>query len=62
MGTMRVEPARISTWTARAVTTSWNLFDLQLAFYAVALAVVGLLMAYTNSAGSPLSARATPTR
>jgi cell division protein FtsW (lipid II flippase) len=62
MGTMRVESARMNTWTARAVTTAWNLFDLQLAFYALALAVVGLLMAYTNSAEDPLEAGSVFTR
>ena len=62
MGTMRVESARFGTLTARVSTGSWNRFDLQMAFYALALAVVGLLMAYTNSAGAPLEAGSVFTR
>ncbi len=54
MGTLRVEVARLGTLASRASSGSWNLFDLQLAFYALALAIVGVLMAYTNSGGAPL--------
>jgi rod shape determining protein RodA len=56
MGTLRVEVARLGTLASRASSGSWNLFDLQLAFYALALAIVGVLMAYTNSSGAPLEA------
>jgi rod shape determining protein RodA len=62
MGAMRVERAAGDSFTARAPTASWGSFDIQLAFYAVALAVLGLLMAYTNSVGAPLTPGSTFTR
>ncbi|MEO7117926.1 MAG: rod shape-determining protein RodA [Candidatus Limnocylindrales bacterium] len=62
MGTLRVQPARLGTLGSRAATGTWGQFDLQLAFYAVALAIVGLLMAYTNSSGAPLEAGSIFTR
>ena len=52
MGVLRLEPARLGTWAARSATAAWHLFDVQLAVYALLLAVVGVLMAYTNSTGS----------
>jgi rod shape determining protein RodA len=55
MGAMRVERGMSDTFTARAPTASWRAFDVQLAFYALALAVLGLMMAYTNSVGAPLA-------
>jgi rod shape determining protein RodA len=55
MGAMRVERGMSDTFTARAPTASWRAFDVQLAFFALALAVLGLMMAYTNSVGAPLA-------
>jgi rod shape determining protein RodA len=51
---MRVQPANVGALASRPNTGTWGNFDLQLAFYALALAVVGLLMAYTSSSGAPL--------
>lgn len=62
MGAMRVHRAGQESFTARAPTAAWGSFDVQLAFFALALAVVGLLMAYTNSAGEPLAVGSTFTR
>ncbi|MEP7158717.1 MAG: rod shape-determining protein RodA, partial [Chloroflexota bacterium] len=39
----------------RPESGSWASFDIQLAFYGIALAVIGLLMAWTNSPGGPLA-------
>ncbi len=55
MGTLRLEPARIGGLSSRAVSTVWSVFDVQLAVYAVALVIMGLLMAFTNSDGPPLA-------
>lgn len=54
---MRVDErhAAVAGRVARPATTNWQAFDLQLVFYALALAVIGLLMAWTNSSGSPLA-------
>jgi rod shape determining protein RodA len=49
MGVLRLQPPRLTTLTARSATAILNVFDIQLAFYALALAVVGLMMAYSNS-------------
>lgn len=62
MGAMRVERGMSDTFTARAPTAAWRSFDVQLAFYALALAVIGLMMAYTNSIGAPLAPGSTFTR
>ncbi|HVM29968.1 MAG TPA: FtsW/RodA/SpoVE family cell cycle protein [Candidatus Limnocylindrales bacterium] len=59
---MRVERGMSDTFTARAPAASWRSFDVQLAFYALALAVLGLMMAYTNSVGAPLAAGSVFTR
>ena len=53
MSTLRLEPARVGTLTAREGEGRWYGFDLQLAIYALSLTVVGLLMAFTNSGGDP---------
>jgi rod shape determining protein RodA len=55
MTAMRVERAPAPTFVARPESGSWQSFDVQLAFYALALAVIGLLMAWTNSPGGPLA-------
>jgi rod shape determining protein RodA len=55
MGTLRLNPARLAAFTPRAVGNVWSVFDLQLAVYAVALVVIGLLMAFTNSGDAPLT-------
>jgi rod shape determining protein RodA len=55
MTAMRVERAPARTFEARPESGSWAAFDIQLAFYALALAVIGLLMAWTNSPGGPLA-------
>jgi rod shape determining protein RodA len=62
MGAMRVERGYADTFTARAPTAAWQSFDVQLAFYALALAVIGLMIAYANSEGSPLTPGSTFTR
>ena len=53
MSTLRLEPARVGTLTAREGEGRWYGFDLQLAIYALSLTVIGLLMAFTNSADDP---------
>lgn len=55
MTAMRVERAPARTFEARPESGSWASFDIQLAFYALALAVIGLLIAWTNSPGGPLA-------
>src|SRR5262245_51727463 len=62
MTAMRVERAGSSTYAARPESGSWHSFDIQLAFYALALTVIGLLMAWTNSAEGPLATGSTFTR
>ncbi len=62
MGTMRVQPVRLGSLGSRPASGTWNNFDLQLAFFALALAVVGLLMAYTSSGDTPLEAGSIFTR
>lgn len=54
MSTLRIEPARVGTLAARDGQGRWYGFDLQLAIFALSLTVVGLLMAFTNSAPDPL--------
>jgi len=49
MGVIRAEPARVTDWAARSIGAAWRAFDLQLAAYAALLALLGLVMAYTNS-------------
>jgi len=49
MGVMRAEPTRFTDWASRSVGAAWRAFDLQLATYAILLALVGLTMAYSNS-------------
>ncbi len=53
MSTLRLEPARVGSLTAREGEGRWYGFDLQLAIFALSLTVVGLLMAFTNSAEDP---------
>lgn len=54
MSTLRLEPARVGTLTAREGEGRWYGFDLPLAIFALSLTVVGLLMAFTNSTDDPL--------
>lgn len=54
MSTLRLEPARVGTLTAKEGEGRWYGFDLPLALFALSLTVVGLLMAFTNSADDPL--------
>jgi len=49
MGVIRAEPARMTDWAAKSIGAAWRAFDLQLAAYAGLLAILGLVMAYTNS-------------
>jgi rod shape determining protein RodA len=51
---LRLEPARVGTLAARDGQGRWYGFDVQLAIFALSLTVVGLLMAFTNSAIDPL--------
>jgi rod shape determining protein RodA len=48
MGVIRAE-SRVTDWAARSVGAAWRAFDLQLMTYAALLAVIGLVMAYSNS-------------
>ena len=57
MTAMRVERQSAGSYVAKPESGSWQSFDVQLAFYALALAVIGLLMAWTNSTGGPLGRR-----
>jgi len=62
MSVMRVERQQTSSLTSRPQSGTWQRFDIQLAFYAAALAIIGLLVAYTNSSGAPLAPGSTFTR
>jgi rod shape determining protein RodA len=62
MGVMRVERQGSSLLMSRPHSGAWQRFDVQLAFYAIALATIGLLVAWANSAGSPLEPGSTFTR
>lgn len=62
MTAMRIERSSTSTFEARPQSGSWREFDVQLAVAALALAVIGLLMAWTNSPDGPLSAGSIFTR
>lgn len=56
MRVMRAEPGRFADVAARAAGAFWRSYDLQLTTYAGLLALIGLVMAYTNSveAGEPV--------
>ena len=56
MSALRLEPARVGTLGASERQRRWYGFALQLALYALSLTVIGLLMAFTNSASDPLQA------
>ena len=62
MGALRVQRTTSGEWVTSRSGSAWQRFDIQLTFYALALAVVGLLMAYANSTGSPLTPGSTFTR
>ncbi len=62
MGTLRLHPARVAGLSPRAVSRAWSVFDVQLAIYALALVIIGLLMAFTNSGEAPLEAGSVFTR
>ncbi|HXG39354.1 MAG TPA: rod shape-determining protein RodA [Candidatus Limnocylindrales bacterium] len=65
MGVLKAEPFRVSHWASRSIVLIWRAFDLQLTLYALLLAIVGLVMAYTNSVaefGSALAPGSTFTR
>ena len=62
MGALRLHPARVAGLSPRAVSRAWSVFDVQLAIYALALVIIGLLMAFTNSGETPLSAGSVFTR
>ncbi len=62
MTAMRIQRAPSSSYVARPESGSWHSFDIQLAFYALALGIIGLLMAWTNSTGGPLAPGSTFTR
>jgi rod shape determining protein RodA len=50
MGVIRAEPARVTDWAARSIGAAWRAVDLLIAAYAGLLAMLGLVMAYSNSA------------
>ena len=62
MSVMRVERQQTGSLISRPQSGAWQRFDIQLAFYAAALAIIGVLVAYTNSSGSPLAPGSTFTR
>jgi rod shape determining protein RodA len=62
MSVMRVERPHAGALIARPSSGAWQRFDIQLAFYALALATIGLLVAWTNSSGAPLEPGSTFTR
>ena len=62
MSVMRVERQDASLLMSRPQSGAWQRFDVQLAFYAVALATIGLVVAWANSAGAPLAPGSTFTR
>jgi rod shape determining protein RodA len=62
MSVMRVERSHTGSLISRPSSGAWQRFDVQLAFYAVALATIGLLVAWTNSSDAPLAAGSTFTR
>jgi cell division protein FtsW (lipid II flippase) len=62
MGAIRVQRVDKGPWPARPAHALWHTFDIQMALYALALGIVGLLIAWTNSAGAPLAAGSTFTR
>jgi rod shape determining protein RodA len=63
MTAMRVNRAPASTYVARPDSGSWHALDVQLVLNALALGIIGLLMAWTNSSeGGPLAAGSTFTR
>jgi rod shape determining protein RodA len=55
MGVLRVESVRAQGWVTHRTAPRWRDFDTQLAIYALALVVIGLAMAYTNSGDDPLT-------
>ena len=59
---MRVHRAGPDSFTARAPTAAWGSFDVPMALCALALAVIGLMMGYTNSGDEPLAVGSTFTR
>jgi rod shape determining protein RodA len=63
MTAMRVERSRSGTFVAKPDSASWHSIDIQLVVYALALGIIGLLIAWTNSTiGGPLAAGSTFTR
>jgi rod shape determining protein RodA len=62
MTAMRVERSQAGALVSRPSSGTWQSFDVQLAFYALALAVIGLMMAWSNSPGGPLQPGSTFTR
>lgn len=62
MTAIRVDRQHAGSFVARPESSSWHSFDIQLAFYALALGVIGLVVAWSNSTGAPLAAGSTFTR
>ena len=62
MTAMRIQRSPSTSYVARPQSGSWHSFDIQLAFYALALGIIGLLMAWTNSTDGPLASGSTFTR
>jgi len=63
MTAMRIERAPTGSFVAKPDSASWHAIDLQLVVYSLALGIIGLLMAWTNSTvGGPLAAGSTFTR
>jgi rod shape determining protein RodA len=62
MSVMRVERQSSGLLMSRPTSGAWQRFDVQLAFYAIALATIGLLVAWATSEGAPLAPGSTFTR
>ena len=62
MSVMRVERSQPTALVTRPQSSSWHQFDVQLAFYALALGIIGLVMAWTNSPSGALEPGSTFTR
>ena len=59
---MRVERSQPTALVTRPESSAWHRFDIQLAFYALALGIIGLVMAWTNSPSGALDPGSTFTR
>jgi rod shape determining protein RodA len=52
MSIFRSEPMKLRSWSPKAASLTWRLYDIQLTTYAMLLVLFGLAMAYSNSVGA----------